>query len=118
MSGIDAEIDRLTAERARTFEELLVLCEQRAGRAAAWRAPSRPLIRQGNNHHGITDAIREVVASESGRLTSPEVADRLEGRIQTGRRDPRRAVLARVHELVREEELRRDTAGRLSLARR
>ena len=118
LRGIEAEIDRLNAERVRALGEILDLCEQGAGRAAAWRPPSRALVRKGNNHHGITQAIRDIIAAAPGQLTSPEVADRLDGRIRTSRRDPRRAVLARIHELISQRELRRDAAGRLALAHR
>ena len=118
LAGIDAEIGRLSAERVRVLDEILDLCEHRAGRGMVWRPASRALVRKGNNHHGITRAIREVVAAAPGQLTSPDVADRLEGRIRTSRRDPRRAVLARVHELVHQRELRRDAEGRLSLVDR
>jgi hypothetical protein len=118
LSGIEAEIDRLNAERVSVLGEMLDLCEQRGGRVAMWRPPSRALVRKGNNHHGITQAIRDVVAAAPGQLTSPEVADRLDGRILTSRRDPRRAVVARIHELISQRELRRDAAGRLVLPHR
>lgn len=60
----------------------------------------------------VTPAILALLRREPG-LTSPQVADRLEHVIVTARRDPRRAIVARVSELVDLKQLRRTSDGRL-----
>ena len=64
----------------------------------------------------ISTAIIDEVRRQEG-LSSAEIADRLERRILTGRRDPRRAIASRIYDLTQNGQLRRDDKGRLFLGK-
>lgn len=103
LEEIERELGRLTSERRR----LLAIIREydQPIRREAKVTPSRGRM-------GLSKAILALLERNPG-LRSAEVADRLEDDVHTTRKDPRRAIVARLYELRDAGTIFRDDGGRL-----
>lgn len=116
LTELDTELQRLeelTTERDTLRNTLRVLTLGKAAPSAPGYADDKPSLPR-RKRYEVTPAILKLLSLEPG-LTSPQIADKLERVIVTARRDPRRAIVARISELLESKQIRRAHDGRLYL---
>jgi hypothetical protein len=116
LTELDAELlrlEELATERDTLRNTLRVLTLGKAAPTVTSYADEKPSLPR-RKRYEVTPSILKLLSLEPG-LTSPQIADKLERVIVTARRDPRRAIVARISELLDSKQIRRAHDGRLYL---